>query len=83
MDTSKHTSKIIDAIGRAIQENPKAFDFIDWNDLGSEWDEFVEDIFNRGVLTGLQIAKKAWDKGLGRSEIRENEIYYQELIEEE
>jgi hypothetical protein len=33
-----------------------------------------------GVLLGLSIAKKAWDKGLGREEFYENEIYYKEEL---
>lgn len=34
----------------------------------------------KGVLLGLSIAKKAWDKNLGRNEIYENEIIYQEEL---
>jgi len=34
-----------------------------------------------GVLLGLFIAKKAWDKGLAREEIYENEILYTEELE--
>jgi len=33
-----------------------------------------------GVLLGLSIAKKAWDKDLGRNEIYENEILYKEEL---
>ena len=33
-----------------------------------------------GVLLGLSIAKKAWDKGFGRNEIYENEILYKEEL---
>lgn len=52
----------------------------DWNMVKEEWGEWTDDIFNRGVLVGLAIAKKAWGKGLGLGEIRENEIYYRELL---
>ena len=33
-----------------------------------------------GILLGLSLAKSAWDKDLGRSDIVENELYYQEEL---
>lgn len=36
-----------------------------------------------GVLTGLRLCKEMWAQGtISHEEIRENEIYYQELLDQ-
>lgn len=71
---------IIDRLHKGLNQDPRVT--IDHEMLEENWTEWVDNIHDRGIVFGLELAKKAWSKGHGFSEIMENIAHYKAEIEE-
>jgi len=77
----EYKGKLYGKLGHKYFDTSKTSE--DWDNLEKQISELKKDIEKQrieGILLGLAISKKAWDKGFGRNEIYENEILYQEEL---
>ena len=81
-DNLEKKVKKLSNINREIHQKLQDMISDNWN-KGLKIDELqitIEKQRIEGILLGLSIAKKAWDKDFGRNAIYENEILYQEEL---
>lgn len=74
----KEAERVIDVLFTALARDPGTQ--IEYEPLKKMWCDYLESVYTLGILSGLGMAKSAWDKGLGREDIYENEIYYKEVL---